>query len=305
MKNLLLLLLIILIGQELKACDQCNAVVGSGAISEGHYIGYRLRYRRHFLEVDMKKSLGNSKHLDHYNAEGELKELYTAHELFGSYHIHGDWHITASIPVVNNYRSSNGVTVNDIYGVGDPWVMGRYQHVRKGDKSRFVFGAGLGIKLPLGSTSTEENDTKVDLDMQPGNGSMDYLSNLVLLYEYQGWLVMSQNTFKWNGLSPGEYRYGNALASGLDFGKTILDKGEDSWRVNVMVGPYTEWTGRDEQDGVIQGDISRMLFVNAGLIVRNNRAVLSINGQRGVKEDMDSRQLPTTHRFLMSLKYDF
>lgn len=304
MKKILILFAIVMMAEESVACDQCSAVVGSGAILEGHYVGYRLRYRRQFLEIEQKKSLGNPKHLDHFSAPGELKELYTAHELFGNYHVHGDWHLTASIPVVNNYRSSDGVTVNDVYGVGDPWLMARFQHVSTRDNGKFVCGAGVGAKFPLGYTSVMENDVEVDLDMQPGSGSMDFLSSLVLLYEYKSWFVLNQNVFKWTGEGQDGYRYGNSLAASVDIGKTILDKGEDSWKVNLLIGPYAEWTGKDAQDGLKSGGLSTMVFANAGLRVNYNRAVFSINGQSGVMDDMDSEQLPTTHRLLMSLQYE-
>ncbi|NNK80739.1 MAG: hypothetical protein HKO93_04505 [Flavobacteriales bacterium] len=304
MRQIIILLIALLIQQDIKACDQCNVVLGSGAISEGHFIGYRLRYRRQFQNVDLGKSSIHSKHLEHFQANGEIKELYTAHELYGNYHIGKNWHLSLAIPFLNNYRSLNTTTVHDIYGIGDPWVMLRKQESWRKEKDHLFVSGGLGFKFPLGSTSAEDGDTYVDLDMQPGTGSMDYLANLVLLYEYRKVFVMSQNTGKLNGSSPDDFRYGNNLSTSLLLGSRVINKGEDAWRLSFTGGIYSEFIGRDEVNGEKKGDISSTYFMDGGAVLRFKSMIVTANGQIPFITKVDSRQLPTTHRFILNLQYE-
>lgn len=304
MRYILILLLMILIKQDMRACDQCSVIAGSGAISEGHFIGYRLRYRRQLTKVDLSKSRSLGKHLEHFQAEGEIKELYTAHELFGNYHLGNNWHLSAAVPLLNNYRSLNGNTIHDIYGVGDPWLMLRKQRSWKTENDHFFIAGGLGAKFPLGSTTMKDGDVEMDLDMQPGTGSMDFLANLVLLYEYKSVFTMSQTTAKLNGMSPDDFRYGNNLSSGLLMGWKVIDKGGDSWRLSLTAGTYAEYIGKDEVDGQRKGEISSTYFFDGGVVLRYKNVIVTSSGQLPFHTDVDSRQLPTTHRFVLNLQYE-
>jgi hypothetical protein len=304
MNRILLLLVMVIAMQEHKACDQCSVVVGSGVISEGHFIGYRLKYRRQFKVTNEAKSKSLGKHLDHFAASGEVKELFTTHELFFNYHLGKQWHIQATVPMVNSYRGVNGSTVYDIYGMGDPWLLLRRQWVMRTDKDLLFISGGLGAKFPLGSTRVAREGEVVDLDMQPGSGSMDFLSNLVLVYEYKNWMVIQQNAFKWNGEGPDEYRYGNTLSSALLAGYKLLAKEQSDWKLGLTTGAYAEWIGRDAQDSQRQGEVSATYFLDSGVNLRYKNMVATLNGQIPFVTEVDDRQLPTTHRFITSLRYE-
>jgi hypothetical protein len=144
----------------------------------------------------------------------------------------------------------------------------------------------------------------MDLDMQPGTGSMDFLSNLVLLYEYKSVFAMSQTTAKLNGMSPDDFRYGNNLSSGMFLGTKVIDKGEDAWRLSLTAGPYAEFIGKDEVNGERKGEISSTYYFDGGVVLRYKNVIVTANGQLPFYTDLDSRQLPTTHRFILNLQYE-
>lgn len=303
MKKYFLVLIALMMSTSIWACDQCSVMVGSGVLSEGHFAGLRLRYRRQFLDTEPQNDLG--KHLAHFEERGRVKELYYAYELVGNYHMTRDWHITVGVPVVNNYRSINGRTNVDLTSLGDAWLMLRNQKVWQRQLGKTILSGGAGLKLPTGSVSRVINQEKLDLDMQPGTGSMDFLANVVLLYDYKRLFMMTQHTLKWNGTGARDYRYGNSLASSLDLGVMLLKGGERNWSLGLSSGPYTETLGKDSDREQTVRRASVQAFWNVGAQARYKRVLASVQGQKEFYSDVDENIIPTSHRLLMSLQYEF
>lgn len=293
-----------MIVQGTMACDQCSVQVGSGVILDGHYVGHRFRFRKQYGDFGMGKSLDGPKHLDHFADRGEIKELFTVHEVMGNYHIRGNWHLTAAIPLVNNYLSIDGETKFDIYGLGDPWVLIRNQRFWDRENGKLWFFFGLGAKFPMGRTNVTEEGRQFDLDMQPGSGSIDLLSSVSVVREYQPLFLLGQAAFSYMGESPGNYRYANALTANAAIGFHLSP--ESYVETSALIGASTEILGSDETDDVRTGGPSITVYADAGLQLQlNKRLIGSVRGHRAVITEVDDRQLPTHYKLRTSLRYSF
>lgn len=295
---------ILLIGQVAFSCDQCSIQVGNGVIMDGHYIGYGFRFRKQLETFELGKSLDGPKHLDHFTERGEVKELFTVHEMVVNYHIAGNWHVTAAIPMVNTYRSIDGVTKYDIYGLGDPWLLLRNQQSWERNNGKLWLALGVGAKMPLGRTDYREEGELVDLDMQPGSGSWDALFSLSVVREYQRLFVLAQATGSYMGESPDEYRYGNSLTTGTSIGYHLTK--DTSYETSVLLGTSVEVQGRDKTNNERTGEGSTTVYADAGLQVQlNKRLIGSVSAQRAIITEIDDRQLPTIYKLRTSLRYTF
>ena len=306
MRKLFLLSVILTMAiQDGFSCDQCSVQVGSGTILEGHYIGHTFRFRKQFGSFEqLGKSLDGPKHLDHFSERGEVKELFTVHELMANYHIGGNWHVTAAIPLVNNYRSINGETSYDIYGLGDPWAIIRNQRAWEKDKGRLWLVVGLGAKIPMGRTDVSKEGQTIDLDMQPGSGSLDLLSMVSVVREYERYFFLGQATFSYMGQSPGDYRYANSLATAISTGIHLTK--ETYCETSLLVGASSENLGRDKTNEERTGSPSNTVYADAGFQVQlNKRLVGTAGAQRAIITDVDDRQLPTIYKLKTSLRYTF
>ncbi|WP_411894243.1 hypothetical protein [Winogradskyella sp. A2] len=74
--------------------------------------------------------------------------------------------------IINQFDEEN---LDQTYGIGDAVVLVRYKIIQNLDK-KFNLNAGLGVKIPLGS-STETNDQGIVLnaDLQPGSNAWDLI----------------------------------------------------------------------------------------------------------------------------------
>jgi len=298
---ILFLAAMVWLGTESYACDQCGCALSNTFGLSQHHIGYRFRYRRLFMDFERSAQTDGPKHLGHLESEpDEVKELYYVHELFGNYHLGNGWSALVSLPLVNNYRSVDASTAADVYGFGDPWLMLRKQFEWSGKNSRlYLLMAGVGVKLPVGEVQRDYDGELMDLDMQPGSGSMDESFQLFFQTEGKKWIFSSSQIFRFNGRGENDYRYGHALAASLEAGLELLDKEET--RLYLTAGPYMEWMGNDAGSS---DTYEKTLFAQVGVRARYGSMVFQLNGQSTVAQDYGAGRIPTTQRVIVGVQYD-
>jgi hypothetical protein len=137
-----------------------------------------------------------------------------------------------------------------LYGIGDPWLLGRYGKTLGG----FVVTARAGTTLPLGRTEPDPFELG-DLGLphqhiQFGTGTFDPIlavdvsrafGKLYLAAYAQAQLTLYQN-------SKG-FRAGNRTFAGLSGGATFLEAWQGSLGVDVLNEQPEKWSGVVRQDG--------------------------------------------------------
>ncbi len=123
---------------------------------------------------------------------------------------------TRKITTINNLGNSIFIS-----GIGDALLLQKYNFINIDLFNRIELAAGLGIKLPLGSSTRTLRNILLPADMQPGTGSVD---GLLWLYFSKGNLFIPQITFllntsyRFNGRNK---RFGNSQA-GYKFGNEFI-----------------------------------------------------------------------------------
>jgi hypothetical protein len=284
------------------ACDQCSIQIGNVLQSEGHFIGYSYRFRMLHGTIGGAKTLGGSKHLDHFDQAGETKELFIIHEVYGNYRLSEKLHLSAAMPLVNNFRASDGYVLTDVYGMGDPWLMLRRQDRKKRERGTTVWSAGIGVKFPFGQTDLTDNETVPDLDMQPGTGSTDLIADLTLYHGLDRVTLLSQLSFKWAGEGAEGFTYGNSLSHTVLGGYKVMK--ENEVQLDILTGVYQEYLGRDALNKEAKGSSSYNLFGELSALIAYKRVRGRASMQRVMLSDIDPRYLPTIYRLNFSIQYD-
>ncbi len=304
------------------ACDVCSVYMGITPNDYQHQFGivYRTRLLEGYVTMMTDNStttgttrMGGLKHIAHIDEptfeEGWVKEIYNVYELRGKYFFNQRWSAMATLPVVNNYRSIKGTTQFDIYGVGDPVLLGNYQLLNTKTNPGDTTGVGHrltiggGVKLPLGSTYHNYNGKKADLDMQPGTGSIDGLISLEYLVRKQKIGLNASYIMKINTANSHQYRYGDQHnVSGHLFyllsGKALT--------VMPNAGVYGEFAGPDKEGSEQLKDTGgTTLFLSFGTDVFWKS--FSINGsyQTPFNTALYGGQVPTSNRIIVGITYNF
>lgn len=267
-------------------------------------------YRYRFMEGDILQEM-QTKHAGHGGSSityGKWKELKTVYELRGRVFIGDRFYAMGMLPVVNNYRSINGKTKSDVYGVGDPMLMGNYILINSKSTSdslkfRHRLTAGVGMKIPMGATDKEVDGETPDLDMQPGTGSWDLLFSTEYMLRYNNTGVNTNVVFTMNNENKDGYAYGDALASRMDLFHLFPLK---AFTLMPSVGGYVEYMGKDQDNGnAVLGTGGTSILAGFGLKAFYQQFALQASWQTAVYNDEGAYMVPNKDRIIVGLTYNF
>lgn len=304
-----------LIGTSAIACDMCSIYLGITPNDFQHTAGmhYRGRMLRGTLPVVVPKA--TPKHAAHiitdsYNGE-EIKELYNVYELRGRYFINQKWHLLASVPVVNNYRSIGGATQQDVYGVSDPLLFSNYQLYNtvcnKPDAEDLLIQrliVGGGMKFPVGDDELRYNDEVVDNDFQPGTGTFDFLANVEYMLKYKRFGANMNLIGKYNSTNKTkDFRFGNTLNGNFNLFYMQPFKG---LKLMPATGVNYEMAMKDRDAGyLLQDSGGEVLFWSTGINIFWKRFNLRGHYQMPIKDNLNGDQLSNIDRIILGLTYNF
>lgn len=248
-------------------------------------------------------------HLDEYEGEQTVNEVYQLLELRGQYFINDRFHLVLTVPVSNNYRSVGEFTNSDVYGIGDPVLLAKYQlfNTKCEDQTPKVTHrvlAGAGIKVPFGSTKKTFNNSTADIDMQPGTGSIDFfaLAEYVMFIK-QRWGVSANAIYKMNTANRNQFQYGNVLASNLNLFASLKLK---SLIFQPALGGYMEMAAVDmDRKEKLSGTGGTVVYSTAGLYTYFGRFNWMVQFQYATLNKQGSVMLPNKFRVLAGLNYNF
>jgi hypothetical protein len=296
------------------ACDVCGIFLGIQPHDRTSSISLLWRYRH--LEGDVLIPATKSsmpKHGGHAPPSDEARsvhyrELYQVAEFRGDLWLDDRIALLVSLPVVNNYRAMDGVVANDVYGIGDPLVIGRYMLVNTKCLTldeRVVHRVllGVGAKAPLGRSDVLYNGEPVDLDMQPGTGTWDLLASAEYMVRYKRNGASLSTVARRNSANDDGYQLGHGLSTTAEVFRRF-DLGE-AWKVMPSVGLYHELSGMDVSYGEpVAGTGSSTLFAHVGSRVWWRSWAFSATFQYAVAYNIGELMIPNRERVIVGMTYN-
>ncbi len=295
-----------------QACDVCGIFLGVQPNDRRSTIGlfYRSRVMQGVTRVPLSSNL-LLKHGDHVpanvpSAEVPITEVVNVMELRADLRLSERFFLLASVPLTNTYRGVNRYQVLDAYGLGDPFVMLRYQLANTRDIAHRAFVhrllLGGGIKFPLGRDDLRIGDDLASPDVQLGTGSWDGLLSL----EYsvrRGRTGGGVSTLaRFNTANPSGYQLGHAVSTTAEVFHRF---GSDTLSFAPAVGAYAEWMAHDHVDGGADASTGgTTLFSHAGVRVWWNRFSFSAYYQQALLDQLGSSITPTRHRIVAGVTYN-
>lgn len=296
-----------LLALPLHACDVCGIFLGIQPNDRASSFG--LVYRMRYLEGRFAPPPPSP--LKHGGAEDlpvptHRTETYQALELRADIRLDERWSIWAMLPVVNNYASSNGGVDADIYGVGDPTVLGRWIAVntRQYNDSvrwRHRLTVGVGPKLPIGPRTMTYDDRPVDHDLQPGTGTVDGILSLEYLVRRGTWGVGLSSVTRLNSRRTDGFRAAHGYNGTLEMFRVF--EGE---RVQWMpsVGGYVEVMSQDRYAGTADSATGgTTFFSHAGIKAWRKQWGAHVHWQHALAQRKGRDMMPDQERVLLGLTY--
>ncbi len=172
------------------ACDVCGIYLGVLPNDRRTSVGlfWRNRLMRGTTMLPNTSSLLLAKHGDHAaegvpSTEVPMTELVNVLELRADLRLTQRFFLLASLPLTNTYRGVNNYRVVDAYGLGDPFLLLRYQLVNTKCTTEEVrtvhrLMVGAGPKFPLGRNDLTSQGELMSPDIQLGTGSWDALASI-------------------------------------------------------------------------------------------------------------------------------
>ncbi|WP_316826895.1 transporter [Pedobacter miscanthi] len=292
----LLILVFVLMGSQVFACDICGCFMGITPYYNRNSISLLYRYRSFSGYEGQSHSLfpsgGNffiparsqdSPITNHAGNPGDY-ELYRSLEIRGKYFINSKLEINAILPYVSNSERYNGYT-SSISGVGDINLYAGYHLVQKlEDNFKQQLVAGAGIKLPTGKNDFKNNaGIRYSSLMQAGTGSTDgfvYLNYMVGLGKFGASLNTS---YKVNGTNSRDEGIANSTTSFLNIFYT-QSIGKD---VKIMPSAqfFYEYSGGEKYKGQKTGEhVMNNLMGGAGVDVFYKNVALNAGVQKNIWE---------------------
>lgn len=315
MKTLVVAWSLLLLPTLAQACDVCGIFLGIQPNDRMNSISLMYRYRHLGGDIRVPANVGS---ILKHGGDGivaapeertiRYRELYQVAELRAEFWIGNKVAVLASLPMVNNYRAIDDVRTTDIYGIGDPLFIARYQVVNTkcltpDEKVVHRLMLGAGAKIPLGHTNATYQDTEVDVDQQPGTGTWDVLASLEYKVRYKRTGAGVTAVARYNTANADAYQLGHGLSTTAELFRRY-DIG-DNWKIMPSIGVYHEWSGMDaENETSVQGTGSSTLFSHLGTRAWWRSWGISATFQYAVAHNLGALMVPNKERFVLGLTYN-
>ncbi|MBL7981836.1 MAG: autotransporter domain-containing protein [Flavobacteriales bacterium] len=312
MKTFLVAWLALMLPSMGLACDVCGIFLGIQPHDRANSFSVLYRYRHLEGRVPgvAKSLLKHGGHgVDAASTGSSLyRELYMVAELRADIWLSQRFSVLAALPLVNNYQAVNGVIAADVYGVGDPLLIGRFQLVNTKcttleERTVHRVRIGVGAKAPLGQHDLAFRGEQVHDDLQPGTGSWDALGTLEYMVRRNRNGASLSIIGRANGEDADGMRMGNGLSTTAEFFRR-WDLGEN-WKLMPSLGAYWELTGKDAHHGTdVEGTGASTLFASAGARAWWRSWGVQAIGQFVVAQDIGQWMVPNKERFVIGLTYN-
>lgn len=315
MKTVLAIWLVLVLPTLCVACDVCGIFLGIQPNDRAN--SFSLFYRYRHLDGNFQVPITSAnvlKHGDEVISTSEqtraihYRELYQVAEFRSEFWIGNKVAMLVSVPLVNNYQAIDDVRTTDIYGVGDPLFIARYQVVNTkcltpDERVVHRLMVGAGAKVPLGVTNAQYRGAEVHVDQQPGSGSWDGLASLEYKVRYKRNGAGVSAIARYNTANSNKYQLGHGLSTTAEFFRRY-DVGEN-WKVMPSIGAYHEWSGMDaEHNETVQGTGSSTLFSHVGTRLWWRSWGITLTYQHALLRDMGVVMVPNKERIVAGVTFN-
>jgi hypothetical protein len=194
------------------ACDVCGCSAG------GNTMGILPRFGKNFMGVKYSYAAYNSQHLTLFANEvpAHSNEYFTTATLWGRYMPHKRVQLFAFLPYNYSVRSEEGANAIS-QGWGDATFLGNYVLLNTTDsmrsKVKHALQVGAGLKLPTGAINNAYNNTELNINMQPGSGSVDVPINLLYTVRYKNFGINTEAGYTLTTANKNGYWFGDKFIS--------------------------------------------------------------------------------------------
>lgn len=300
-KMLFVCISLLLIAQDMKACEICGCGVGN------FYMGLLPNFKTKF--IGFRYGFLNYRSVMASDKTQFSNDSYQTMEIWSGWNIGKRWQVLGFVPYhLNRKVSDDGVT--EINGMGDISVLANYQlfHTRKiHQRNKTIeqqLWLGGGVKLPTGKYQINLADTSThigDVNAQTGTGSTNFLFNTMYSLQINQWGWNTSLTYQLNTKNKDQYQFGNRF--------TINSIGYYRFRVAGMgispnLGVLYEHSASNRLDGIRQ-DLTGGFVWNAsmGVECNFNKMAIGINTQLPVKQQFAEGQTRSQWRGLVHLSF--
>ena len=298
------------------SCDICNMSVSLTPDDTKNRISllYRHRFATKTFSTLVYTPVPNTSGSRHSGAillpgmeDQTHTETFSVMDVRGVYNFNDRIRLIGSLPLVRNERVINNASQFVVSGLGDPFVLGKYNLVRTNfteeEKSNHRVTLGGGIKIPLGEYDFTNNGTTAQHDIQAGTGTFDFLFSLDYILKYKKTGLMFTSNYKMNTYNQkADYMFGNTLNSTLNLFYTIKRKGII---LLPYIGTYIEQGNKDiEERNYEDNSGGSLLFGATGIQVFVKSFQLDALYQHTLINKLNgSLQLDTRNRFQFGISY--
>ncbi len=298
------------------ACDICNMSVSLTPDDTKNRISllYRHRFATKTFSTLVYTPVPNKSGSRHSGAlllpgmeDQTHTETYTVLDVRGVYNFNNRWRVIGSLPVIKNERVINNSSQFVISGLGDPFVLGKYNVIRTNytedniPNHRLTLGGG--IKVPLGKYNFTHNGKAVQHDIQAGTGTFDFLVALDYILKFKKTGIMFSANYKLNTYNQkADYMFGNTLNSTLNL---FVSHKMKEITFLPYVGTYIEQGNRDIENGIYENNTGgNLLFGTAGIQMFYKNFQFEALYQHTLINNLNgSMQLDTKNRLQLGVSY--
>lgn len=294
------------------SCDNCNLYVGVSPDDAKHSIGVYFRNRMmmgHYSPFGIQTL---QKHANHGNNQSfwgnQVTESYCTYELRAKIVLNKRLRTYFILPVVNNRQYIAEQLISDNVGVGDPIIMQGVhvldptaEYSNPNFTQRLEFCAG--IKLPIGSITQEQNETLLNLDLQPGSGSWDILGMMKYLMRIKNFGLAFNTSYSWRNFNGQDYKYGNSFNSEINlFYQTKMKQ----FTLLPTAGMSVEQATFDQSSEIHLDTGGQVFFIQGGLKFYLKGFQLFGEFQKAISNQMNGyTQLITKYKINAGIAYNF
>lgn len=293
-------------------CDNCNVYLNITPNDNRHEIGIYYRQRQMMGLYSPFGQQMMTKHAAHGNNPkfwgNQVTEHYNTFELRGKIAEGDRLRTYLIVPFVYNTQEIKGVESRQVGGIGDPVVIQSVQlfdPFKAYNNPNFTqrFEIGAGVKFPAGKTDIIINEELINLDLQPGSGSWDFLGVFKYWMKLGNFGSMMNVNYKWNDQNKDRYSYGNTFNATLNlFYQTKIKE----LTFMPIAGANVEKAAFDESTEIHEDTGGTGWFIQGGLRLYYKGFGLFGEYQKSVSNSFNGyTQLINKHKINVGLAYTF
>lgn len=251
----------------LSECDYCECSQGLTALEAG---GSGIRYEVRSLLLGSKYEGSNSIPNPDNLHESYLTNQFTFFYRFSETPLTAVVNVPYVVRTASDFPEDGGTKIvsPSANGFGDLSLMLRASDQTSWDDALVVLSATAGVKLPTGSTDRQFAGEYMDIDLQPGSGSTDWLAGVGAIWSRERWTFGINALAGFTGTGVRGHRYGNYANADVGARFRLLPDEAASTALFLTFACGGEIRAKETQDGTpIDDSGGSIFFVAPGLRV--------------------------------------